>query len=252
MDETGFGFTAPVVTITGGNPTSGFEATATASGGVDNVTLDRWRKRLHHPADRRILAPQPARRRTGHRVSDHGRERRGQQRHRSEPGSGYTSAPTVTIWDGTLNQAAAAPATAAATIGISQIDITSGGQGYDSAPVVTITDTVGTPDKGASATATVAVRGAVTGITVTNSGRRLSHARPEEVRRHAARSWPDWREQPRPVHPGRRPRYHHLSRLRLLRNRGGPVPHEVPLQTCRPPCCAATSSSRPALCPGTM
>ncbi len=39
MNESGFGFTAPAVTITGGNPTPGFEATAVASGGVDNLTL---------------------------------------------------------------------------------------------------------------------------------------------------------------------------------------------------------------------
>src|SRR5665647_1790538 len=59
---------------------------------------------------------------------------------------------------------------ATATIGIARIDITSGGQGYESAPAVAINDTVGTADKGASATATVAVRGAVTGITVNVAG----------------------------------------------------------------------------------
>ena len=37
--ESGFGFTTPDVTITGGNPTPGFDATAVASGGVDFVTL---------------------------------------------------------------------------------------------------------------------------------------------------------------------------------------------------------------------
>ena len=39
VNEWGFGFSAPAVTITGGNPTPGFEATAVASGGVDNLTL---------------------------------------------------------------------------------------------------------------------------------------------------------------------------------------------------------------------
>src|SRR5665647_1298954 len=39
VDEAGFGFTAPAVTLTGGNPTLGLEATAVASGGVDDVTL---------------------------------------------------------------------------------------------------------------------------------------------------------------------------------------------------------------------
>ena len=37
--ESGFGFTAPEVTITGGNPTAGFNATAVASGSVDDLVL---------------------------------------------------------------------------------------------------------------------------------------------------------------------------------------------------------------------
>ena len=57
-----------------------------------------------------------------------------------------------------------------ATIGVTRIDLTDGGQGYDAAPTVTIADTVGTADKGASATARVAVKGSVTGITVTAPG----------------------------------------------------------------------------------
>ena len=39
MNEAGFGFTAPAVTFTGGNPTPGFDGHGRASGGVDNVTL---------------------------------------------------------------------------------------------------------------------------------------------------------------------------------------------------------------------
>ncbi|MFM2071486.1 MAG: hypothetical protein RLZZ623_1749, partial [Actinomycetota bacterium] len=59
-----------------------------------------------------------------------------------------------------------------ATVGIGQIAVTSGGVGYDAAPVVTITDAADTvtPDHGASATAQVAVKGAVTAITVTAPG----------------------------------------------------------------------------------
>ncbi len=57
-----------------------------------------------------------------------------------------------------------------ATIGVTRIDVTDGGQGYDAAPTVTIEDTTGTADKGASATARVAVKGSVTGITVTAPG----------------------------------------------------------------------------------
>ena len=37
VNEPGFGFTTPIVTLTGGNPT--IRATAQASGGVDNVTV---------------------------------------------------------------------------------------------------------------------------------------------------------------------------------------------------------------------
>ena len=86
------------------------------------------------------------------------------------PGSGYTSSPTVTILDGNVPVTTpGVEATATATIGIGKIDITSGGQGYDSAPTVAITD-VGGVDRGASATATVAAKGAVTGITVTAPG----------------------------------------------------------------------------------
>ena len=40
VNESGFGFSAPNVAISGGNPTAGFEATAVASGGVDNIHLD--------------------------------------------------------------------------------------------------------------------------------------------------------------------------------------------------------------------
>jgi FtsP/CotA-like multicopper oxidase with cupredoxin domain len=86
-----------------------------------------------------------------------------------DPGSGYTSAPTITIKDAGQTPLAN-PAVAVATIGILRIDVTSGGQGYDSAPTVAINDTVGTPDKGASATAMVAVKGAVTAINVTAPG----------------------------------------------------------------------------------
>ena len=87
------------------------------------------------------------------------------------PGSGYTSAPTVTILD--ANAPVTNPGVAAvavARIKIGQIDITSGGQGYQSSPTVAITDSVAPFDKFASATATVAAKGAVTGITVTAKG----------------------------------------------------------------------------------
>jgi hypothetical protein len=79
-------------------------------------------------------------------------------------GSGYTSAPTVTI----APPPSGTGATATATVGtlVSAITVTAGGTGYSATPTVTITDTTGT---GATATATV-VAGVITAITVTNPG----------------------------------------------------------------------------------
>ncbi len=178
VNEAGFGFSKPAVTITGGNPTAGFEATAVASGGVDNVTVDTGGIYEVQPIVTFGLpdlpggvqatgtatmvsldpgaSPNPTFTITAVDVVD--------------AGSGYTSAPTVTITDGTATQVAPVPAATTATIGIAAIDITDGGKGYDSAPTVAINDTSGPADKGASATATVAVKGAVTGITVTQAG----------------------------------------------------------------------------------
>ena len=55
-------------------------------------------------------------------------------------------------------------------------------------------------------------------------------------------------EQPRPVHPGAPPADHHLSRLRLLRDRSSCSTRSRCTPTCRRPRCAATCSSRPASC----
>lgn len=167
VDEPGFGFTAPVVTFSGGNPTPGSEATAVASGGVDNVVLnDGGSGYAVQPIVEFSLPDLP-----------NGTQASGIATMDASgvvvavdvvsAGSGYTSAPTVTILDG--NQVNPTAAVATATIGIAQVDLTSGGQGYDSAPAVIIRD-AGDVDRGASATATVAVRGAVTDITVTAPG----------------------------------------------------------------------------------
>jgi FtsP/CotA-like multicopper oxidase with cupredoxin domain len=166
--EPGFGFTAPAVSLTGGNPTPGQEAVARASGGVDNLTLiDPGTGYTIQPIVEFSLPDLPGGTApTATATMDANGTVTAVDL--LTPGSGYTAAPTVTILDG--NQVNPTAASVAATIGIGQIEVTSGGQGYDSAPAVTISDTVGTPDKGASATATVAVRGAVTGITVTSPG----------------------------------------------------------------------------------
>jgi len=84
----------------------------------------------------------------------------------TNPGSGYTSVPTVTI---------AAPnppagtiittATASATLGVVSVNVTNGGSGYTSVPNVTITG----DGTGAAATATV-LGGVVTSIQVSGGG----------------------------------------------------------------------------------
>ncbi len=169
--ESGFGFVAPMVTLTGGNPTIGLEATAVASGSVDNVTLTSGGTGyLVKPIVEFSLPNLP-----------NGVRATGSATMNSigivdgitveNAGSGYTSAPTVTILDGGSPVVLpAVEATAVATINVNQVDVVSGGQGYDSAPTVTIADTVGVADKGATATATVAVKGAVTAVNVTTAG----------------------------------------------------------------------------------
>ena len=168
VDETGFGFTAPVVTITGGNPKPGFEATALASGGVDSLYLADGGAGYTQPFVSFSKPDLPdGRRATGYATLDAS----GTSILAIEvvdSGSGYTNAPIVDILNGlTLS---ATPAIVVATIGINRIDITSGGEGYDAVPEVTVSDTFGEHDKGATATASVALLGAVTGIEVTNGG----------------------------------------------------------------------------------
>ncbi len=168
VNEAGFGFTAPTVTLTGGNPTAGSSATAVASGGVDSLTIaDPGSGYTVQPIVQFSLPELP----TGTApTATATMDSTGKVTAVDvvTPGSGYLQAPKVTIVDG--NAVNPTAATVNATINIGQIDVTSGGAGYDSAPAVVITDTVGTLDKGASATATVAVKGAVTGITVTAPG----------------------------------------------------------------------------------
>lgn len=168
VDESGFGFTAPTVTITGGTPTPGFNATAVASGGVDRVTVSNGGTGYTvQPIVRFDLPDLPnGTRATGTATMNVNGVVNGVEV--VDGGSGYTSAPNVTILDG--NQTNPTGATVGATIGISNVDITSGGQGYDASPTVTISDTIGTPDKGSSATATIARRGAVTAVNVTAAG----------------------------------------------------------------------------------
>ncbi len=169
VNETGFGFTAPAVTLTGGNPTAGSEAHALASGTVDNLKLTDGGTGYQAQPLVNISKPNLADgvQATASATMDTNGMVTGVAI--ANAGSGYTSAPTVTITDASKT-APVQEAKVEATIGVTRIDVTSGGAGYDSAPTVTIGDTVGTVDKGASATAKVAVKGSVTDIVVTTPG----------------------------------------------------------------------------------
>ena len=171
--EKGYGFTAPSVALSGGNPTT--PATALASGGVDDLTLtDGGSGYTIQPivhfslpdapycSNPGVTCEQPTAKATMSGGAVTGIEL-------LTSGFGYAHAPSIDIYDGGLANNSG-PAAVTATIDVSRIDITDGGTGYDSAPTVTISDSVAPLDKGASATATVAVMGAVTGITVDQPG----------------------------------------------------------------------------------
>lgn len=169
VNESGFGFTAPTVTLTGGNPTAGSEAHALASGSVDDLTLTGGGS--GYQAQPLVIITKPdladGQQATGSAKMDANGVVTGVTI--ANAGSGYTSAPTVTVTDASKT-APTQEATVTTTIGMTRIDVIDGGEGYDSAPTVTIADTVGVADKGASATARVAVKGSVTGIAITTPG----------------------------------------------------------------------------------
>jgi len=90
----------------------------------------------------------------------------------TNPGSGYLSAPSVTI--SAPNQANGVQATAVSTIttgagGVSNINVTAGGAGYTAVPGITLSAPNVTNGVQATAVATIS-GGAVVAITVTNPG----------------------------------------------------------------------------------
>jgi hypothetical protein len=82
-------------------------------------------------------------------------------------GSGYTTAPAVTISAPSGSNVATATATIASGR-VTAVNVLTGGSGYTSPPLVTITDTGG--GSGATATATINATGAVTAVNVTQQG----------------------------------------------------------------------------------
>jgi hypothetical protein len=204
VNETGYGFTAPAATLTGGNPTAGAEAHALASGTVDNLKLTDGGKGYQAQPLVTVSKPDLADgvQATASATMDASGVVTGVDI--ANAGSGYTSAPTVTITDASKT-APEREAKVEATIGVTRIDVTDGGAGYDSAPTVTIADTVGTADKGASQ-----------GLGHRHCGHHsrggLSHPWDQEVRRHPAGRGGGQRERSGPVHPDRGSRHHHLPR----------------------------------------
>ena len=81
-------------------------------------------------------------------------------------GSGYTSAPTVTIAGGG-GTGATATAALAPSAPVGSLTLTNGGGNYTSAPSVTIS---GSGGAGATAAATLAATGSVKGVTITSGG----------------------------------------------------------------------------------
>ena len=125
-------------------------ATAIASGGVDSITLlNGGRGYSINPI---VVIGQPnltnRRRSSGRAGNSHGHDERHGSGHGNidcDPGTGYTSAPTITINDGLLppvTQPPAQPAiaaTASSTILVDEVDITAGGAGYLTAPAPAVT-----------------------------------------------------------------------------------------------------------------
>lgn len=83
------------------------------------------------------------------------------------PGSGYTSAPTVVFTGGGGASAAATAALANSTWGVSGLTLTGAGADYTSAPTVTFT---GGSGSGVAGVANITPKGVPLGVTITNAG----------------------------------------------------------------------------------
>lgn len=176
----GSGYKAFDVALSGGG---GSGATAIASGGVDAVTITGGGGGYTMPTVDFDYPDDPnGTQATGHAVCQ---EAPGDCTHADgdtvtvtgvvvdNPGSGYTTAPGVSIRNGTqfdpinLPQGVD-PATASSTLKLTAVSVDQFGAGYTSAPTVEVTDPVG-GGTGAAATA-VTDGGAIIGVTVTGPG----------------------------------------------------------------------------------
>ena len=163
----GNGYTAPTVTFSGGGATT--DATGTVYGGVDLVTISDPGAGYTFPTVEFSLPNDP----NGIQATGHA------EMNASGAitavivdtlGSGYSSAPLVTIHNGTAADPipGATLATATSTLTIQEVVLNSFGSGYTSEPTVTINDPTGS---GAVATATLSIDGgSVTRVDVVNPG----------------------------------------------------------------------------------
>ncbi len=165
-DARTYSFAASVVDTSAVIPLT--NATATAYGGVDQVTITNPGSGYTMPTVDFDLPDDPnGVQASGHAVLDASGAVTAVVVDKA--GSGYLLPPNVVIRDGTLFDPilnAGSGATASATLKITSIAVVNAGSGYVSAPVVTISDPTGT---GAAATAQVNA-GAVTSITLTAPG----------------------------------------------------------------------------------
>ena len=176
----GAGYTAFNVDLAGGG---GSGATAIGSGGVDAVTLTGGGRGYTMPTVDFDLPDSP----DGVQAKAHvpmvanGDPVDGMDANGTitavlvdDPGSGYTTAPAVSILNGTRFDPIALPADGSAavattTLALSAVNVVNFGTGYTGAPTVTITDAPTGTGTGAAATALTDV-GAITAITVDAAG----------------------------------------------------------------------------------
>lgn len=91
----------------------------------------------------------------------------------TNPGTGYTTAPTVTLSGGTVSRPGTNPTATANAVNftVSGLTITNAGSGYAQNPAVTFTG-----GGGAGTVATALIRGAITSVQITNGGSGYSAA----------------------------------------------------------------------------
>jgi len=168
VDLPGSGYTAPAVTISGGGAAT--DATASVFGGVDVVNLTDAGSAYNMPTVEFGLPNDP----NGTQASGHANmDANGSITAVivDNAGSGYSTAPSVTIHNGTVSDpiAGANLATATATLAIQSVVLNSFGSGYTSAPSVNFSDAGS--GNGAAATATITTSGgSVTAINIDNAG----------------------------------------------------------------------------------